>query len=109
MERSPLFLTRRIRLRWAAIMLALRCPNIFDYPFLTARTMWGCYDRVVMPVQVLDMKGVPHNRRERITAAVEAGGKHCRDSTTLGCVFNTQDNQAQHGITRLMCLWTDDA
>jgi hypothetical protein len=33
----------------------------------------------VMPLQVLDIKGVPHNRRERITAAVEAGGKHLSD------------------------------
>ena len=29
-----------------------------------------------MPLQILDIKGVPHNRRERISAAVEAGGKH---------------------------------
>jgi hypothetical protein len=29
-----------------------------------------------LPLQVLDIKGVPHNRRERISAAVEAGGKH---------------------------------
>jgi hypothetical protein len=29
-----------------------------------------------MPLEVLDIKGVPHNRRERIIAAVEAGGKH---------------------------------
>jgi hypothetical protein len=29
-----------------------------------------------MPLQVLDIKGVPYNRRERISAAVEAGGKH---------------------------------
>jgi hypothetical protein len=28
-----------------------------------------------MPLEVLDIKGVPHNRRERIIAAVEAGGK----------------------------------
>jgi len=27
-----------------------------------------------MPLQILDIKGVPHNRRERISAAVEAGG-----------------------------------
>jgi hypothetical protein len=29
-----------------------------------------------MPLQVLDIKGLPYNRRERISAAVEAGGKH---------------------------------
>jgi hypothetical protein len=29
-----------------------------------------------MPLQVLDIKGVPYNRRERIVEAVEAGGKH---------------------------------
>jgi hypothetical protein len=29
-----------------------------------------------MPLEILDIKGVPHNRRERIVAAVEAGGKH---------------------------------
>jgi hypothetical protein len=29
-----------------------------------------------MPLEVLDIKGVPYNRRERIVAAVEAGGKH---------------------------------
>jgi hypothetical protein len=29
-----------------------------------------------MPLEILDIKGVPYNRRERIVAAVEAGGRH---------------------------------
>ena len=33
-----------------------------------------------MPLTVFDCKGIPATRRERIVAAVEAGGKHLRDS-----------------------------
>jgi len=31
-----------------------------------------------MPITVFDIKGVPGNRRERIEAAVVAGGRHTR-------------------------------
>jgi hypothetical protein len=33
-----------------------------------------------MPITVFDVKGVPGHRRERIEAAVVAGGKHASDS-----------------------------
>ena len=33
-----------------------------------------------MPLVIFDCKGVPATRRERIEAAVEAGGKHVRES-----------------------------
>jgi hypothetical protein len=33
---------------------------------------------VAMPLTVLDIKGVPGNRRERIEAAVVAAGRHAR-------------------------------
>jgi hypothetical protein len=34
------------------------------------------YNRWLMPLTVFDIKGVPGHRRERIEAAVVAGGKH---------------------------------
>jgi hypothetical protein len=33
---------------------------------------------IAMPLTVFDIKGVPGHRRERIEAAVVAGGKHAR-------------------------------
>jgi hypothetical protein len=33
-----------------------------------------------VPLTVFDIKGIPATRRERIVAAVEAGGKHIKDA-----------------------------
>ena len=35
---------------------------------------------LTMPLTVIDTQGIPATRRERIEAAVQAGGKHIKDS-----------------------------
>jgi hypothetical protein len=56
-----------------------------------------------MPVTVLDIKGLPGHRRERIEAAVVAGGKHTKashetwiaaDRSKVGFAFSLRERTA---------------
>jgi hypothetical protein len=45
-----------------------------------SQTANGPRHNIHMPLTVFDCKGIPSTRRERIEAAVEAGGKHVAES-----------------------------
>ena len=61
---------------------------------------------IAMPLTVFDIKGVPGHRRERIEAAVIAGGRHVRgDPFKSGfCVLIT----GPQGVERTVLFAIDD-
>ncbi|MFY9727686.1 MAG: hypothetical protein WB579_06505 [Bryobacteraceae bacterium] len=56
-----------------------------------------------MPITVFDLKGIPGHRRERIEAAVVAGGKHTKaphEAWIAADRFNGGFRVAHHGVAR---------
>ena len=67
-----------------------------------------------MPITVFDVKGVPGHRRERIEAAVVAGGKHASESYEAWIAADSFKGgfrlliTGPHGFERTVALAVDD-